>query len=467
MLKESNRFIRHAMTATDLGVTVLSFYVAYLLRNQVGDVQLKPFSEHFFLIYLIVPVWLFLLFYFKCYQSIRIKSLSHILTPTLKAVLAGGFIIMSFFFVFKIMHISRALILMFLVIDLVLLASIRVCLYLFVHYVRMKGYNYKSILIVGSGRRAEAFAGILDKHKEWGMKVLGFVDYEESASKRFYNSRLIGSFSQLPEILTSNQVDEVVFVVPRSGLDRIERQILLCEEIGIKASITADFYSHKLAKGSFEELQGWPLLAYTPYPRIEEWFVLKRAFDVAFASAVLLLSAPFFIAITLAIKLGSPGPVFFRQTRCGMNGRQFDLLKFRTMVVNADKLKSSIEHLNEMSGPVFKAKNDPRITGVGRFLRKYSLDELPQLLNVLKGDMSLVGPRPPLPEEVARYDMWQRRRLSVRPGLTCIWQVSGRNNIGFEQWMRLDLEYIDNWSLSQDFKIILKTIPAVLRGTGV
>ncbi|MCC6503771.1 MAG: sugar transferase [Deltaproteobacteria bacterium] len=467
MLKESNRFIRHAMTATDLGVTVLSFYVAYILRNQVGDVQLKPFSEHFFLLYLIVPVWLFLLFYFKCYQSIRIKSLRHILTPTLKTVLAGGFMIMSFFFAFKIMHISRALILMFLVIDLALLVSIRVCLYLFVHYVRTKGYNYRSLLIVGSGRRAEAFASILDKHKEWGMKVLGFVDYEESASKRVYNSRLIGSFSQLPEILTSNQIDEVIFVVPRSGLDRIEKQILLCEEIGIKASITADFYSHKLAKGSFEELQGWPLLAYTPYPRIEEWFVLKRAFDVAFASAVLLLSAPFFIAITLAVTLGSPGPVFFRQTRCGMNGRQFDLLKFRTMVMNADKLKSSIEHLNEMSGPVFKAKNDPRITGVGRFLRKYSLDELPQLLNVLKGDMSLVGPRPPLPEEVARYDMWQRRRLSVRPGLTCIWQVSGRNNIGFEQWMRLDLEYIDNWSFSQDFKIILKTIPTVLRGTGV
>lgn len=467
MLKESNKFIRHAMTATDLVVTVISFYAAYVLRNKVGDIQLKPFSEYFFLLYLILPVWLFFLFYCRCYQSIRVKRLYQTLMPVWKAVLGGGFILMSAFFIFKLEHISRALIVMFILINLSLLVSIRVAMFLFVHSVRARGYNYRSILIVGSGRRAEAFASVLDQHKEWGLKVLGFVDYEESSSKRAYNSRLIGSFSQLPEILTSNQVDEVIFVVPRSGLDRIEPQVLFCEEIGIKASITADFYSHKLAKPSFENMQGWPLLAYTPYPRIEEWFVLKRAFDLAMASAVLLVSAPVFLVASLMIKLGSPGPVFFRQTRCGMNGRQFDLLKFRTMVANADKLKSTIEHLNEMTGPVFKAKNDPRITGIGRVLRKYSIDELPQLLNVLKGDMSLVGPRPPLPEEVARYDMWQRRRLSVRPGLTCVWQVSGRNNIGFDQWMRLDLEYIDNWSFSQDFKIILKTIPTVLRGTGV
>lgn len=467
MLKEGNRFIRQAQIATDLGATALSFYMAYALRAQVGDIQLKPFSSYFFLLYFIIPAWLFLLLYYRSYQSIRVKNLPQTLAPVLKAVLAGGFILMAAFFFFKLHHISRALIIMFLVLDFFLLASIRVCLYLFTHFVRKKGYNYRSILIVGSGKRAEAFASILDGHKEWGLRIIGFVDYDEICRRKVDNNRFIGNLNQLPEILTSNQVDEVIFVVPRSGLDKIEKEVLLCEEIGIKASITADFYSHKLAKGSYEELQGWPMLAFTPYPRIEEWFVLKRAFDVAFSSLVLVLCAPVFAVISAAVKFGSSGPVFFRQTRCGMNGRQFNLLKFRTMVADADKMKSSIQHLNEMSGPVFKAKNDPRLTGIGKILRKYSLDELPQLINVLKGDMSLVGPRPPIPSEVEKYDMWQRRRLSVRPGLTCVWQVSGRNNIGFEQWMKLDLEYIDNWSLSQDFKIILKTIPAILRGTGV
>jgi exopolysaccharide biosynthesis polyprenyl glycosylphosphotransferase len=467
MLKENNRFIRQAQIALDLGVTALSFFAAYKLRSMVGDVQLKPFSSYFFLLYLIIPVWLFLLLRCRCYQSIRVKSLPQTLAPVMKAVFAGGFILMAAFFIFKLEYISRALIIMFLIMDFALLSSIRAAVYLFSRYVRRKGYNYRSILIVGSGKRAEAFANILDAHKEWGLRIIGFVDYNEICQGKANCRRFIGNLSELPDILISNQVDEVVFVVPRSGLDKIEKHVLLCEEIGIKASISADFYPHKLASGSFEEIHGWPLLAYTPYPRIEEWFVLKRAFDIAFTSAVLLVSAPVFAIISLAIKLGSPGPVFFKQKRSGLNGRHFNLLKFRTMVADADRMKASIEHLNEMSGPVFKATNDPRVTGMGKLLRKYSLDELPQLINVLKGDMSLVGPRPPIPAEVEKYDMWQRRRLSVRPGLTCVWQVSGRNNIGFEQWMKLDLEYIDNWSLLQDFKIILKTIPAVLRGTGV
>lgn len=467
MLKENNRFVRRAQVAVELGVTALSFYAAYALRNQVGDIRLAPFSDHLFLLYLIVPLWLFLLLYCRCYQSIRVKSLFQILAPLSKAVLLGGFFLMAVFFIFKIQHISRALIIIFLVLDFLALASIRVLLFMFVHHVRKKGYNYRSILIVGSGERADSFAKVLDRHKEWGLRIIGFVDYDEICHRKVDNSKFIGNLGQLQDILTSSQVDEVVFAVPRSGLDKIEKYVLLCEKIGIKASITADFYSHKLAKPSLDDLEGWPMLTYNPYPRIEEWFVLKRAVDLTFAFVVLFLSAPVLLLISAAIKLGSTGPVFFKQTRCGMNGRQFNLLKFRTMVTGADRMKSSVEHLNSMSGPVFKAKNDPRLTRIGKVLRKYSLDELPQLINVLKGDMSLVGPRPPLPDEVAKYDIWQRRRLSVRPGLTCIWQVSGRNDIGFEQWMKLDLEYIDNWSLSRDFKIILKTIPAVLRGTGV
>lgn len=194
--------------------------------------------------------------------------------------------------------------------------------------------------------------------------------------------------------------------------------------------------------------------------------MIKRAVDIVFSSLFLLAFSWVYLAIALAIKLTSRGPILFRQERVGMNGRRFTFYKFRSMVVDAEKRKAELQHLNEMDGPVFKIKNDPRITRVGRFIRKYSLDEFPQMWNVLTGDMSLVGPRPPVPSEVEKYESWARRRLSVRPGLTCLWQVSGRNSINFEQWMKLDLTYIDNWTLGLDFLILLKTVPAVLGGRG-
>ena len=193
---------------------------------------------------------------------------------------------------------------------------------------------------------------------------------------------------------------------------------------------------------------------------------IKRGTDFIVSFVGLVLLAPVFLLTALTIKLSSRGPLFFKQERNGMNGRKFTLLKFRSMVVGAEKMQEELLALNEMDGPVFKIRNDPRMTKIGKFLRKTSLDELPQIINVLKGDMSLVGPRPPIPGEVTNYETWQRRRLSMRPGVTCFWQISGRNEINFEQWMKLDLEYIDNWSLWLDFKILLKTVPVVLFGTG-
>ena len=202
--------------------------------------------------------------------------------------------------------------------------------------------------------------------------------------------------------------------------------------------------------------------------RAEDWVpsLGKRVFDLLGATLALLLLAPLMGIVALWIKFDSPGPVFFRQQRVGRHGRRFNMLKFRTMVVDAEARKESLAALNEQSGPVFKIKHDPRITPLGRFLRRYSIDELPQFINVLRGDMSIVGPRPPVPSEVARYEAWQRRRLSVLPGITCVWQVSGRNEISFEEWMYLDMRYIDHWSLSEDIKLILKTVPVVVTGRG-
>jgi exopolysaccharide biosynthesis polyprenyl glycosylphosphotransferase len=228
-----------------------------------------------------------------------------------------------------------------------------------------------------------------------------------------------------------------------------------------------NIFQNRVARMEIEELEGVPFLTFTTTPSNEAQLALKRALDVVVSLMVLGLAFPLISIAAVAIKLSSPGSVLFKQRRIGLNGRMFTLYKFRTMIADAHARRDEVAHLNEMSGPAFKAKDDPRVTPVGRWLRKFSLDELPQLWNVLKGDMSLVGPRPPIPEEVASYHRWHRRRLSMKPGLTCLWQISGRNEIAdFDRWMKLDLQYIDNWSPSLDMKILLRTIPAVLTGKG-
>jgi exopolysaccharide biosynthesis polyprenyl glycosylphosphotransferase len=249
-------------------------------------------------------------------------------------------------------------------------------------------------------------------------------------------------------------------------LARCESQLVKCEEVGIKIHIRADFAHSIFSRTYLSAVSGIPILTLASTPHAGTDIFLKRLMDIAASFAGLVVAAPFMLLVGLFIKLDSRGPVLFRQVRTGLNGRRFVLLKFRSMTHDAEHQQDALNGLNEMSGPVFKLRMDPRVTRVGAFLRRTSLDELPQLWNVLMGDMSLVGPRPPLPSEVSRYQRWQRRRLSMKPGLTCLWQASGRNEIDFDEWMRMDMEYIDNWSLSRDIKIILRTIPAVLFAKG-
>lgn len=475
MLKEKNKHIRMLWLCGDLILTMTAFWAAYVARdllnipnNSIGMTNLSSFTVQFFLLYVILPLWAILLYYNRSYLSIRRKRLAEIQWPIVKTIIMGGPMLMAVLFILNTRAISRLLILLFLLFSAVLLMAQRACIYFFSHYICRKGYNYRTILIAGTGKRAKKFAGIIQQHKEWGLKIIGFIDRDPSLlNKQIAGERIIGTIDNLEDILTGVQVDEVVFVVPRKWLDMIERAVLLCEKIGIKTSIAVDLYQHTIASTGIKNVNGWPLLSFNPVPLMEGDLIFKRMVDIVLSMTALILTAPLFPMIVLAIKLTSDGPVFFRQERVGLNGRRFNLLKFRTMVIKADELKEELEHLNEMTGPVFKIENDPRLTSVGRFLRKYSLDELPQFINILKGDMSIVGPRPPIPLEVDKYDMWQRRRLSMKPGITCLWQVNGRNKIDFSEWVRLDLEYIDKWSHTLDVKILIKTIPAVLKGTGV
>ncbi|HET6343786.1 MAG TPA: sugar transferase, partial [Myxococcota bacterium] len=334
-------------------------------------------------------------------------------------------------------------------------------------YVRSHGFNYRTVLIVGTGPAALRIAESIHGHRFWGFRILGFIRNgstpEEPLPGRY---PLLGEIQDIPRIVESNVVDDVIFAVHRRELDKLEDLFLSLQEQGIRTRFAMDLFPHTRARVDMEELDGVPLLSFATTPTSTIKLMLKRALDVAIAALMLLLALPIVGMIALLIKLTSGGNVLFRQTRCGLNGRFFTLYKFRTMVEDAEERRRELLHLNEMNGPVFKLRSDPRVTRFGRFLRRFSLDELPQFWNVLRGDMSLVGPRPPIPEEVAQYQRWQRRRLAMKPGLTCLWQVSGRNNLDFERWIELDLEYIDSWSPMLDFKIMLKTIPAVLSGKG-
>ena len=331
---------------------------------------------------------------------------------------------------------------------------------------RRSGRNYRNVLVVGSGPRALEVRSVLDGHPEWGLRLVGFLDETDSPVVEGIEPEEVHKLMDLPRLLKDEVIDEVIVACPRSMLSTIAPVVSVCAAAGVPITLLSDVFGDYLPAPKVTSFGALAALNFAPVHHSRSQLVLKRAIDVVTSSAALLVFAPVIAVAAIAIKRTSPGPLFFRQIRCGLHGRRFEMLKLRTMVPDAEARRAEILAMNEMDGPVFKIKDDPRITPVGRVLRRWSIDELPQLWNVLVGDMSLVGPRPPIPSEVIQYETSDRRRLSMRPGLTCLWQVEGRNTIGFAQWVKLDLLYIDTWSVVQDLKILLKTIPAVVRGTG-
>lgn len=350
--------------------------------------------------------------------------------------------------------------------QLAALGLMRIAILTLLHLARRRGRNYRNVLIIGSGARAHHARSVLESHPEWGLRLLGFVDDRDTPVDPALSDFPVYKLSSTQDLFRDHVVDEVVVACPRSMLSTIEPVVRVCAAVGVPVTLFSDIFGDVLPAPRPGHFGSMPSLSFAVVHHSRLLLAVKRGVDLMVASTLVLLSLPILGIAALAIKATSPGPVLFRQLRCGLNGRRFLMLKLRTMYADAEDRKQELLHLNEVSGPVFKIRNDPRITSVGRFLRRYSIDELPQLWNVIRGDMSLVGPRPPVPAEVARYETFERRRLSMRPGLTCLWQVNGRNEIAFDEWVRLDLQYIDEWSISQDLKILAQTVPAVLRGTG-
>jgi len=404
------------------------------------------------------------------YHSRRLSKLKREIKEVLLATALGTFAIYVLSLLFSIEMVTLVFMISFWSLSTVTTILARIIMRYTLKMMRRRGKNLRYLLIVGTNSRAIQFARKIESEPELGYVILGFVDVDWKEFEEFQNTdyKWVSDFNGFTEFIRNNVVDEVLMSLPVKSLYQETSKIMnACEKQGILVQHLSNIFNTKNAKLKFEEIEDEPFVFhYTS--SMNGWQVtIKRMLDILSSSILLLLLSPLFLLIILIIKMTSSGPAFFIQERVGFNKRRFRLFKFRTMIKDAEQKQTELEDLNECIGAAFKIKNDPRITQIGRILRETSIDELPQLINVLTGDMSLVGPRPLPVRDYNGFNLdWQRRRFSVRPGITCLWQVNGRHNVTFDRWMELDLEYIDKWSLLLDFSILIRTIPAVLKGSG-
>ena len=462
----------------DLVLTALSFPVAYWVRMHVltrmvgSDVvqpAIYPFGMYWSLFAGILVLWFLIGHFVHIYRDIELRTRQQLIGDAAKLIIVGVVALNAALYFVRADYISRAFILTIAAVDFMLLVAGRIALLGGSRRLRERLQRFHYCLIVGLGQNARELASLIEQSEPMGLRLIGFVNPGVESE-----SRIGGLKSQYPifaladayGILQNHVVDELLFAVNNDELESLEPLIDRCHKEGIRTRVDLGFFPRTFARVHLENLRHVPLLTLGSTPNNEFALFAKRVADIVVSALALIVLSPLMLALAILVRLTSPGPILYRQTRCGLNGRRFTLYKFRSMVANADELRAELDGLNEVEGPAFKMKNDPRCTPLGRWLRKFSLDELPQLWNVLIGEMSFVGPRPPLPQEVERYAPWQRRRLRMRPGLTCLWTLEGRNRLSFDRLVQFDLAYIDNWSLWLDLKIFLKTIPHVALGRG-
>lgn len=476
MFDKQYRVYSKFLLGADIIAVLPALYAAYHSRvflvrwlpEEVGRLfnpELLPFSDYLFYLLVFLPMWVIFLNLTQRYSDLIYQPLRLQAGRLFNFLLIAGSTMGLATFTLKL-EVSRPIFFLFIVLAMVMLGLNRIVLISVLRSRNIGEHNQIRILVVGTDRKARRVGRVLGNSAKWGYYIIGYVT-PNGNQEDVSGLNVIGSTKELPGLLEETVIDEVIFCSPkiRDGED-VEDILQICAELGIKTRVTTDLLPISGSKVSLEFLDDLPLITFSNTPEHDISIACKRIMDFTIAAGALIVLSPLMLVTAFLIKFTSPGPVFYTQLRCGLFGRRFGLTKFRTMIDGAEDKLWEIKHLNEMDGPVFKMRNDPRVTPLGRILRKTSIDELPQLWNVIKGEMSIVGPRAPLVEEVSHYSIKQRRRLSVKPGITCLWQVSGRNEISFQEWMDMDLEYIDNWSVWLDLQIMVKTIPAVLSGRG-
>jgi exopolysaccharide biosynthesis polyprenyl glycosylphosphotransferase len=479
MLRAAKKYFGFACLASDLATLVLSFFAAYALR--AFFLPLIPYFQKrvFFPIEQYIPVAIlsafFLLLSLFLLGAFRFPlgvALHRSFIAFSKAAFLGFLLTIASVYLLKLIYVSRTFVALYFLTILGLGTLLRHLVSIRFRKSVREGIHHRNLILVGSGPQAHEFIDSVASNPEVGFSIRGFFlpgeeevpEEKEELLKKGIS--FLGNVYEIPRFLEREVIDAVVIAEEPRNVKSLEELFLVCEELGVELIMSLRIFPHINTPIYFERLSDLPLLHFATTPKAGLALFTKRLIDIAGSLFGLILLSPFLLLTALLIKVTSAGPVFFIQERMGLRGRRFRLFKFRTMIKDAEKKLEELRHLNEADGPVFKMKRDPRLTSIGTLLRKSSIDELPQLWNVLRGEMSLVGPRPPISAEVEKYDRWQRRRLSMRPGLTCLWQISGRSELDFDTWMKLDLKYIENWSLTLDFIILLKTIPAVLSTRG-
>ncbi len=465
MFSRHYRKVKAIFGLTDVLLITLAFLAAYetRIRLRFDKVFYLDFLVATLLLIISILCWIAIGYWFNIYEKLDSAHPRVVLRDTFRQCALGAISLVVAEYMLRL-DLSRSFVALFAIYAWVLLCLFRINFARAIGTVRREFGAAHFVMVVGSGESAVHLGEALEQSADYGIRLMGFLDDEPGQVQLSQTYRQY-ALSQLPELLRQQVIDEIIFAVDSRKLAEMEEVFLLCDEEGVRTRVVVDFFPHVNSQVYLDRLGSTPLLTFSAAPHDEIRLLLKRSTDILLAAAALVLLLPFMVLIALLIPLTSPGPAIFRQERCGLNGRRFVFYKFRSMCDNAEELKASVAHLNQKS-TAFKIPNDPRLTRLGWFLRKFSIDEWPQLWNVLKGDMSLVGPRPAVPEEVELYQRWQRRRLRMRPGLTCLWAVMGRDAVDFETWMKMDMQYIDTWSLALDWKIILRTIPRVLTGRG-
>jgi len=463
---QRDRLIRtQVQQLADASLFAMSFWLAYCLRGTafisetfgLETIQFDAFNQVVWLYFALVPAAPLVLESQGFYKRAVISHRPSIFWPLLKTcfMVTIGLVLLLFLFK-KSEYAPRGVMILFGLLSFALVWVKEEVMTVALRSRMAKAQYRRRIILAGTPAENARLRREIQSHVGEGVEVAAEFNLASAPVQ------------ELIDLLHEHSVSGVFVTARHAQLERVESVLQLCELEGVEAWLAADFFATQIARASFDEMFGHPLLVFRTTPEASWQILTKMLLDFFGALALIIAASPLLLAIGALVKLTSPGPAFFRQQRSGLNGAPFEILKFRTMNTNAEQMKHELAAMNEMSGPVFKVTNDPRVTPVGKWLRQWSLDELPQLFNVLRGEMSLVGPRPLPVDEVRRFsDLAHRRRLSVKPGLTCLWQVKGRNKISdFKEWVRLDLEYIDNWSIWLDLKILLLTLPAVLRGTG-
>jgi exopolysaccharide biosynthesis polyprenyl glycosylphosphotransferase len=466
MIKGREKTLARISTLIQVALSAACYwFVAWAVTTYRSPLQIDAHDNNTIYL-LIIAIWYTMIKEFNLGKMLRVKTYSELFAEYFAMVLiSSGLLYLGSLFLTNTVPVL--ILALFACLNMIVLFGFRLVNYTIFKKLRGRGYNTRNVLIVADD---DSYLHFIDKMlfiRDWGYRVWAIMsDGKHIKDKYEPHVRILHEHFELREIIDANVVDEVIYCKGKFDNEEVRALIYACSEVGVTFRVYSELLSVVSRRSHLTYFKELPFLTFGNNAKNYFALKVKELLDFVFSFLIVILISPVMLAIAIAIKIEDGGSIFFRQKRVGLNGRLFSCLKFRTMVEDAEALRVKLENMNEQSGPVFKIKNDPRVTRVGRFLRKTSLDELPQFFNVLKGEMSIVGPRPPIPSEVQQYQRWQRRRLSMKPGITCIWQVSGRNNIPFEEWMKLDMLYIDTWSLKLDLMLFISTIKVVLTGDG-